>query len=132
MMLENRAGSKRREGRKQRQQLRGFLAVPSAPLGALREERTETTDRSNTWLLRKWQQTNFRNNISYSVNMFLLALTASLKERKTRMIPKFTLRGRSRAELFSSKNTIYRKGNSPPIGEKLMIKDAIRSACGDI
>jgi hypothetical protein len=46
MMLENRAGNKRREGLKQWQLLRGFLAVLSAPPVALREERTGMTYRS--------------------------------------------------------------------------------------
>ena len=46
MMLENRAGNKSREGLKQWQLLRGFLAVPSAPPVALREERKGMIDRS--------------------------------------------------------------------------------------
>jgi hypothetical protein len=46
MMLENRAGNKRREGLKQWKPLRGFLAVLSAPPVALREARKGMTYRS--------------------------------------------------------------------------------------
>jgi hypothetical protein len=44
--LENKAGNKRKEGLKQWQQLKGFLAVLPAPPVALREERKGMIDRS--------------------------------------------------------------------------------------
>jgi hypothetical protein len=46
MMLENRAGNKRREELKQWQRLRGFLAVLSLPPLVPQEERKGMIDRS--------------------------------------------------------------------------------------